>query len=100
MRKFKILSAIVFLFCFFCSCRDNREKEKLGEEISVKIENYKTLNGRLPKDLSEIGVVEKMEGPIYYAKKNDTTYILYYGGDLGESIIYNSKTKKWESDHQ
>jgi hypothetical protein len=76
------------------------KKEKSGEQIIAKIEAYKKQNGHLPNNLNDIGVIEKEEGPIFYKKQTDTTYLIYYGGGLGESIIYNFETKQWESDHQ
>ena len=64
----------------------------------MKIIHYKNANGHLPDNLNEIGVEEKMEGPIYYSKKTDSTFIIYYGGKLGVSIVYDPKTGKWKSD--
>lgn len=87
---------IFFLSIFIFSCTDKREK--IGEEIYLKIVQYQKTNGRLPDKLDEIGVEEKMEGPIYYNKQTDSTFTIYYGGRLGESIIYNPKTGKWKSD--
>ena len=92
------LTALLIILCFTVSCADKREK--LGEEIIAKIESYKKQNGYLPNKLNDIGVIEKEEGPIYYSKKSDTTYMIYYGGVLGESMVYNFDTKQWESDHQ
>jgi len=87
---------IFFLSIFIFSCTDKREK--IGEEIYLKIVQYQKTNGRLPDKLDEIGIEEKMEGPIYYNKQTDSTFIIYYGGGLGESIIYDPKTGKWKSD--
>ena len=92
------LATLLIFFCFIVSCTDKRQK--LGEEIIAKIETYKKQNGHLPKKLNDIGVIEKEEGPIYYSKQNETTYKVYYGGGLGESIVYNFETKRWESDRQ
>lgn len=86
----------LLLTILICSCTDKREK--IGEKIYLKIIQYKNANGHLPDNLNKIGVEEKMEGPIYYSKQTDPTFIIYYGGSLGESIIYDSKTGKWKSD--
>lgn len=80
------------------SCAD--KKQKLGEEIIAKIETYKKVNSHLPNSLADVGVVEKEDGPIYYSKQTDTTYIVYYGLGLGASMFYNFKTKQWVSDRQ
>jgi len=89
---------VIFLLLFICSCSDKREK--IGEDIYLKIVQYHKTNGRLPNKLNDIGLEETMEGPIYYQKKTDSTFIIYYGEVLGESIVYDPKTKKWESDRQ
>jgi len=90
----------LFTLCFglFFSCTD--KKQQIGEEIVTKIEGYKSAKGYLPNNLKDIGIAEKEEGPIYYLKQNDSTYIVYYGLGLGESMVYNSKTKSWERDRQ
>jgi hypothetical protein len=90
---------ILFLFWVFtCSCSDKREK--IGEEVYLKIVQYQKTNGHLPDNLNDIGVEEKMEGPIYYQKQTDSTFQIYYGGELGESIVFDPLTKKWKSDKQ
>jgi hypothetical protein len=95
MQTIIVITIIVFSVCIY-SCTDSRQK--IGEKIIAKIEAYKKTNGHVPERLEDIGIETKMEGPIYYVRTGDTTYFVYYGGRLGESIIYNFKTKKWESD--
>jgi hypothetical protein len=95
MKTIIVITIVVFSVCIY-SCTDSRQK--IGEKIIAKIEVYKKAHGHVPKRLEDIGIETKMEGPIYYDKTSDTTYFVYYGGRLGESIIYNFKTKKWESD--
>lgn len=87
---------ILSLSIFISSCSDGRKK--LGEEIYLKIIKYKNVNEYLPESLNEIGIEEIMEGPIYYSKQSDSTFIIYYNGGLGESIIYEPETGKWKSD--
>lgn len=90
----KPVAFFIFFLFFFGSCIDT--KQKLGEEIIKKIEAYKKANGHLPDSLGDIGIAEKEEGPVYYSKVNDSIYEIYYGFLLGESVIYNFKTHKWE----
>ena len=85
---------LLLVSIFICSCTDNREK--VGEEIYLKIVQYRNSKGYLPDSLGEIGVEEKIEGPIYYSKQSDSTFIIYYSGGLGESIIYEPITMKWK----
>lgn len=95
MKIVYVITIIVFSVLLY-SCKDSRQE--IGEATIAKIECYKKIHGHVPDSLEDIGIVSKMEGPIYYVKASDTTYYVYYGGRLGESIIYNFETKKWESD--
>ena len=95
MRKqFKTLCFLLFIF----SCSDKRQKN--GEDIYMKITQYQKTNARLPDKLNDIGIEEKIGGPIYYQKQTDSTFVIYYSGVLGESIVFNPKTKEWKSDRQ
>ena len=67
-----------------------------GNQIAVRIDAYKSDNGRLPSNLNDIGIEEKEEGPIYYQKQSDSKYILWFGDGLGESITYDSESNKWQ----
>jgi hypothetical protein len=89
---------ILVLSILISSCTDKREK--IGEAINLKTVQYKKSNGRLPDGLNDIGIEEKMEGPIYFRKQTDSTFIIYYGGTLGESIVSYPLTKQWKSDSQ
>ncbi len=83
------------------SACNNREDKliKKGNQVITKIEIYKKQNGVLPTSLSNIGIKEKEEGPLYYQKKDSIIYIVWFGTSEGESKTYYSDTKKWE-DHQ
>lgn len=94
----KRMIKILVLSILISSCTDKREK--IGEAIYLKIVQYKNSNGRLPDGLNDIGIEEKVEGPIYFQKQTDSTFIIYYGGTLGESIVFNPLTKEWKSDSQ
>jgi hypothetical protein len=63
--------------------------------IIKRVEEYRIKQGRLPEDLEAIGIKEKLEGPIYYEKKNDKDYIVWFGQSLGESCTYSSQSKEW-----
>jgi hypothetical protein len=85
------------LLIVLCSCGSisKQSKKSEGNEIKNKIELFKKANGRLPSSLSEFGIEEKEEGPIYYEKKDESNYILWFGAKLGESVTYDSRTNKW-----
>lgn len=56
------------------------------------VETFRSVQGRLPVSLSDVGMVESENGPIYYQRESENDYIIWMGGSLGESIIYESKT--------
>ena len=87
----------VALGCFLLFACGYNEKLRRGNEIIAKVEKFRIEKGRLPNSLSEIGVVETESGPIYYEKKSETKYIVWFGKELGESATYDSDTKKWSN---
>ncbi len=74
--------------------REHRLKSE-GDKIVARIERFKEERQRLPVSLSEVGIEEKEEGPIYYDKKSSTRYVVWFGMELGESVTYDSETRKW-----
>lgn len=103
MRKkiLYILIVIIFLVLigtYFFLSSETREESliKQGNELVIKIEDFKKANDKFPVSLDEITIQEKLEGPIYYELKDSSRYILWFGTTLGESITYDSENKKWE----
>ncbi len=92
----KLLIIIVFanIFLNIASCSNSEIRQ--GNEIVSKIEKFKSEKNRLPNNLTELGLVEDEAGPIYYEKKGETKFILWFGKALGESAIYDSDTKQWK----
>lgn len=91
-----IILALLMFFAVNCSQGKKQTLIKQGNDMAAKIETYKGKKGRLPDSLTEVGIEEKLEGPIFYEKKSDTEYRLWFGSELGESVVYNSSTRKWE----
>lgn len=75
--------------------------QRMGEEFVGKIEAFRMSQGRLPESLDEVGIRVKDLGdpPVYYQKESPDRYIVWYGLSLGESMTYDSVTKKWEERH-
>lgn len=96
--KIKRLSAFLFaaIICLAISACGSAEKIAKGNKAVAKIEKFRSEKGRLPDSLSEIGIVETESGPIYYQKKSESKYILWFGKELGESATYDSETKQWK----
>lgn len=77
------------------SCEFNSERQEYAEMLIEKVETFKKENNRLPKDVSELGINEKMDSPAFYEIQTDSTYMVWYGLSVGESKVYRSETKKW-----
>ena len=71
-------------------------KRAMGQKVIAKIEQFQRDQGRLPSSLAEIGIRETESGPIYYEKKEERRYIVWYGTTLGESVTYISEIRKWD----
>ena len=94
-KKLFIMLSLILVICFSnfgCS----NDKIAKGNDVATKIETFKNKNGKLPNSLSEIGIKETESGPIYYEKKSESKYILWFGKELGESVNYDSETKQWK----
>jgi len=85
---------IVLLFGLY-SCEFKNERQEYAEMLIEKVETFKIDNNRLPKDLSELGLIEKMDSPAFYQIQTDSTYMIWYGLSIGESKVYRLSTKKW-----
>ncbi len=85
------------LFIFFTSCVNKKQVE--AQKIVSKIYEFKEANARYPNSLDEIGIKEKEEGPIYYMLTEDSAnFRVWYGLNLGDSTVYQSKSGEWYGD--
>ena len=94
--RFQAWLSLALLMLVLAGC-NSREQALMaeGNQLVEKIERFRTENGRLPHDLTELGMEEKMEGPLYYQKESDADYLVSFGLTLGESMVYDSRTKEW-----
>jgi hypothetical protein len=92
---FKTLFLFISVALFSCSISEKRQI-KQGDELIVKIEEFKAEKGYLPDSLEDIGIKETLEGPLFYEKKDSIHYMVWFGTSLGESMIYYSDTKEWD----
>ena len=95
-----IFGVFVLLFSFwYFYLRTEREQRliKDGNILIEKIEEFKEVHGRLPETISDLGMVDIDRGlnTLYYNKINDSSYIVFFGQGLGESIIFNSDQMQW-----
>lgn len=80
-----------------CKGREQRLTEQ-GNALIERIDSFQKATHRLPESLRELGLEEKMEGPLYYQKMSAEHYIVYFGTTVGESMIYRSEKRAWD-DH-
>lgn len=74
---------------------ENENYKNKGKELIEKIEEYKQKHGKLPENLSDLGVIEAMgEGP-YYEKIDSINYIVYFNIGFDNRKVYYSYLKKW-----
>lgn len=90
-----LVLALLLTSCSFSAVSRENQLKSEGDKIVARIERFKAERQRLPVSLSEVGVEEKEEGTIYYDKKSVTRYVLWFGMELGESVTYDSETRKW-----
>ena len=92
-----ILIAIITCASLACS-RTSRDADlrRRGDEIVTKVEQFRRDSARLPRSLPELGIEEKEVGPIHYEKRSDTSYVVWFGATLGESVIWDSGTRRWD----
>jgi hypothetical protein len=67
-----------------------------ANEVIEKIERYKTIYGKYPDSLEEIGMPVTESGPFYY-DNHGSLYTIYFSIGVGSSMFYSSDTKKWRA---
>lgn len=97
MRLTLALIVLVSALLFGCKSREQRLTEQ-GNALIERIDSFQKATHRLPESLKELGIEEKMEGPLYYQKLSTDRYTVYFGTTVGESMIYRSEKGAWE-DH-
>ena len=65
-----------------------------SQPVQVALENFRQQHGIYPETLSAGKISEPDE--IYYRRKSDGSYILWFGLELGESMTFRSTDRKWE----
>lgn len=97
MRMLPILGLACVLLLCSCNTRE-RNLVAAGNALVARIDSFHEARHRLPENLGELGMEEKMEGPLYYQKLSSDHYMVHFGTTLGESMIYRSTTRSWD-DH-
>lgn len=95
---FFVLLLLFFSF-WFLYLKDFEERKLINESNTVihKIENFKNERSRLPNSLSEIGTAETEHGPIFYEKRSELDYIIYFNIGFDDVRVYYSNKQHWEN---
>jgi hypothetical protein len=86
-----ILGAVVSAVFVTSWGRENRLTRK-ATNIQAALEIYKQHHGWYPESLAAASIPEPDE--IYYQRKQDGSYDLWYGKELGESEIFRPPERK------
>lgn len=96
MKKVVLIALAIFVVDaaarFFMPSLSRRE----ANQAIIRIEDFRRANHRLPKSLSEIGIKES-DQCLCYQVEDQQNYAVWYQKPftLGESITYDSKSRKW-----
>lgn len=68
-----------------------------GNRLAAKIESFRREHGRLPESIDEVLIRDDLKKYLFYEKCRDNAhYVVWFGTILGESMYYDSATRKWE----
>lgn len=92
----RLIFPALFMLIFFVACEDYQPDLKIdGEVLIEEIETFLEEKGHLPENLNELGREETESGPLYYLKKSETHYIVWFGTTVGESVTWDSEEAAW-----
>jgi hypothetical protein len=98
VRKTILIFAILLMTLLISCCDLFCNREKFAKVLIEKVESYQIKYGKLPNDISELGIKEKPgEESAYYEKKTDSTFIVWYAIGF-ESMVYYSDKKVWKEE--
>jgi hypothetical protein len=92
---FAVCVAAVVLFLWRPNSLFRRREIANGRALVLQVEAFRRNYGRLPNDLTELGVKDQ-DLKVFYQKQSDRDYIVWFGTSLGESEVYDSATRKWD----
>ena len=101
MRKHLVAS---LLLVFLSGCDINPSKAELdnAKVFIDEIEKHLKTNSKVPTNedaweiMKSLGLRADEQCRPCYQKESDNSYIVYFGTTLGESYVYDSKSKSWE----
>ncbi|MEM6432162.1 MAG: hypothetical protein AAF708_23190 [Deinococcota bacterium] len=67
-----------------------------ARQIIQKVDAYLEHHSTLPTSVSDLGLTASETSPAYYRKLTEGHYQVWFGTSLGESVVYDSQTERWE----
>ncbi len=93
-----LLGLVLGCGAIFIGC-GGRRQQGLREETAYmvqRIDSFTSKMQRLPEDLSELGYQLDESGPLYYERIDSVSYRIWYSQSLGESAVWDSRTRRWQ----
>lgn len=96
-----IACAILFIFPYFYF-RSQYEKKLMarGRVVVTQVENFRKEKGRLPDSLTELGLAETEAGPLFYQKRGELNYAVFFSLGVDDIKAYYSDSQKWEDSYR
>lgn len=91
-----LIAILLALIIFPERLKDSRRRE--AEALLELVDQFHREHDRCPANLAEMGLEERLEGPVYYQLEADGSFTVWYGAELGSSWVYHSKTAEWRKE--
>ena len=92
------LSVVILGIYYALSKQQEKEYENKGAILIQKVENFRTIEKRLPENLTELGVEEPMDEGPYYEKLDSLNYKVYFNIGFDNSKVYYSELQEWKQE--
>jgi 3-deoxy-D-manno-octulosonic-acid transferase len=93
---FPALAIAIALFFWEPVWLFHRTELRAGNEIVARVDAFRAAHGSLPETLEELGMNDS-DLRVYYRKVSGDEYVVWFGAySVGESVIFNSLTRRRE----
>lgn len=93
-----LVLGIGMLVVRYLSYLEDKQYEKVGNELIEKVEEYHDRTGELPSSVSEIGIKENMRDGPYYEKVDSNSYKVYFSIGFDSYKVYYSEIDEWKDE--
>jgi len=93
---FVTIMLLIMCTIFLLQYMEKKKMQKQGNELIIKIEEYRLRNKKLPENVSELGIDECEGSGPFYEKIDSTSYRVFFNIGFDDSFIYDSKIREWK----